>query len=361
MRKFALIAKRLGTPINILTAFLLSWGSIQAQEKETGAMEVTVKVVTIITRDNLNRKLSLPTSLFYDMEESELYVVTGGRVIVFNPAYFPYLSLGKGRGIDSPTGVFVDRAGNLFVCQGKSNENPRPRITVLNAAFLPAEEIHLEGFPGAENFIPKRMAIGANGRMYVAGLNHRGLVVLNKKGKFLKVLAPKDYIVSPDMTRVATINDVTIDENGRIYLLSEEMGRVYVYDKDERFLFKFGDKGGSTGKLSRPRGIAVDAKKGRIYVIDYMRHTGNIYSMDGRFLGEFGGRGWGPGWFNYPSDIAVDDQGNVIVADTFNERVQVLRITLKPPAPKPQAPAKEKEEGPTYGPGFPALQKKNGE
>ena len=330
----------------------------RCQEKKAGAMEVTVKVVTVITRDNLNHRLSLPTSLFYDMGENELYVTTGGKVLVFTPDYFPYLSLGKGREIYAPTGVFVDRAGNLFVCQGKSNEDPRAHISVLNAAFLPAEEIYFKGFPGAENFIPNRIAIGANGRMYVAGLNYRGLVVLDEKGHFVKLLAPKDYIVSPDMTRVATINDVTIDARGRIYLLSEEMGRVYVYDKKERFLFKFGEKGGSTGKLSRPRGIAVDAKRGRIYVIDYMRHTGNIYSMDGKFLGEFGGRGWSPGWFNYPSDVAVDDQGNVIIADTFNQRVQVLKVTLKPAPTKPKGPAKE--EGPTYGPGFPALQKKEG-
>jgi len=330
----------------------------RCQEKEPGAMEVSLKVVTIITKDNLNHKLPLPTSLFYDRAESELYVTAGGKVLVFTPDYFPYLSLGKGRGIYAPTGVFVDRAGNLFVCQGRSDENPKAHISVLNAAFLPAEEIYFQGFPGAENFIPRRMAIGAKGRMYLAGLNYRGLVVLDEKGKFLKLLAPKDYIVSPDMARVATINDVTIDQRGRIYLLSEEMGRIYVYDKSEKFLFKFGTKGGSTGKLSRPRGIAV--AQGRIYVIDYMRHTGNIYNLQGKFLGEFGGRGWGPGWFNYPSDVAVDDQGNVIVADTFNQRVQVLRVTLKPPTAKSQPPTQGEKEGPTYTPGFPALQKKNG-
>ncbi len=55
---------------------------------------------------------------------------------------------------------------------------------------------------------------------------------------------------------------VTKDESGRIYLLSEGMGRVYVYDKDENFLFKFGEKGGSTGKLSRPKALCVDEDEG---------------------------------------------------------------------------------------------------
>ena len=57
-----------------------------------------------------------------------------------------------------------------------------------------------------------------------------------------------------------------------------------------------------------------------------MRHTASAYSADGRFLFEFGGKGWGRGWFQYPSDITVDTSGNVLVADTFNNRVQVLSV-----------------------------------
>ena len=99
-----------------------------------------------------------------------------------------------------------------------------------------------------------------------------------------------------------------------------------IADARERFLFKFGQKGGSTGKLSRPQGIAVDSRRGRIYVVDYMRHTVNVYSRGGIYLYELGGRGWGPGWFNYPTDVAVDERGYLLVADLFNQRVQVLEV-----------------------------------
>ena len=57
-----------------------------------------------------------------------------------------------------------------------------------------------------------------------------------------------------------------------------------------------------------------------------MRHTANVYARDGEFLFEFGGMGWRDGWFQYPSDIDVDAFGNVLVADTFNNRVQVLHV-----------------------------------
>ena len=325
---------------------ILAPPSSQAQ----GIIRFTTKLIAMIQRDNLNRKLSYPSSLFYDFAENELYVTSSGKVIVYASDYFPISSLGKGRGLLTPVSVYADKNGNLYVCQSPSEKNPKARISVYNAAFLPLREIYFEGFEGAEKFTPRRMAIGKDGKMYVAGIDFRGLVVLDRKGRFLNLLAPKDYIVSPNMTRIAMINDVTIDKKGRIYLLSEEMGRIYVYDENERFLFKFGQKGGSTGKLSRPRGIAVDNQRGRVYVIDYMRHTANVYSLDGKFLGEFGGRGWGPGWFNYPSDIAVDDQGNVIVADTFNQRVQVLKVKTEP--------EESPKEIPNHAPDFPAVPNK---
>ena len=61
-----------------------------------------------------------------------------------------------------------------------------------------------------------------------------------------------------------------------------------------------------------------------MYVVDYMRHTITVYNRDGTFIFEFGGLGWGEGWFQHPGDLAVDNEGRIIVADTFNQRVQVF-------------------------------------
>ena len=70
----------------------------------------------------------------------------------------------------------------------------------------------------------------------------------------------------------------------------------------------------------------MDKRNGRIYIIDYMRHTSSVYEKGGGYLFEFGGKGWGRGWFQFPSDICVDGSGNVLIADTFNHRVQVLEV-----------------------------------
>lgn len=122
------------------------------------------------------------------------------------------------------------------------------------------------------------------------------------------------------------LTDVECDSKGHIYLLSEETSKVYVYNAAEKFLFSFGQKGGSSGKMSRPRALAVDEKRESIYIVDYMRHTVLLYNFAGRFLFEIGGFGGSPRWFNFPTDLDLDRQGNLIVADLFNKRVQVLDV-----------------------------------
>lgn len=48
-----------------------------------------------------------------------------------------------------------------------------------------------------------------------------------------------------------------------------------------------------------------------------------MYNADGEFLFKFGSHGEGNGQFNAPTGVAVDANGNIIVADWGNSRIQV--------------------------------------
>jgi len=56
---------------------------------------------------------------------------------------------------------------------------------------------------------------------------------------------------------------------------------------------------------------------------------------------EFGGLGAGPGWFQYPTALALNKKGNLIVADLFNQRVQILDIRFEYSFPTSLAPQKD--------------------
>ena len=48
-----------------------------------------------------------------------------------------------------------------------------------------------------------------------------------------------------------------------------------------------------------------------------------VFNSEGEFLLKFGSNGEGNGQFNAPTGVAVDANGNIIVADWGNSRIQV--------------------------------------
>jgi DNA-binding beta-propeller fold protein YncE len=272
-----------------------------------------------ITEDEEGNRLSWPYFVFPEPVMKEIYVIDSrSRIIIYTSDFFPLFTLSKRDGIEAPQGLTVDPDGNVYVAQSRTGDNPG-RISVYNACLKWDHDIYLEGFEGAGSFLPNHLAIDRNGNIYVSGYYFPGVLILNNQGKLLEILSPEER------GEKARIADVTIDNAGRIYLLSEEESHIYVYDENRKFLFKFGEKGGSSAKLSRPQAVAVDNRNGRMYVVDYMRHTVSAYDREGKYLFEFGGLGWGEGWFQHPRDISVDSTGRILVADTFNDRIEVFK------------------------------------
>jgi len=84
-----------------------------------------------------------------------------------------------------------------------------------------------------------------------------------------------------------------------------------------------GGRGGGKGEFDLPKGICVDGN-GNILVAD--SDNGRIEKFDptGAFLSTIGTKGSGPGQLGQPNGIAIDGAGNIYVADASNQRVQKL-------------------------------------
>ena len=89
----------------------------------------------------------------------------------------------------------------------------------------------------------------------------------------------------------------------------------------------FGSKGSSNGQFKYPRFMAWD-HQGNVVVADTDNHRLQVIRLsDGACLRTIGSYGSGAGQFNLPHGVAFDSAGHIIVADTENHRVQVLRYS----------------------------------
>jgi DNA-binding beta-propeller fold protein YncE len=92
-----------------------------------------------------------------------------------------------------------------------------------------------------------------------------------------------------------------------------------------------GTAGTATGEFNGPYYVALD-RAGDVLVADRGNNRIQMFDRDGRVIRAWGaadGRaapGSAPGQLRFPHKVVVDDDGNVLVADTLNHRVQEFAL-----------------------------------
>lgn len=125
--------------------------------------------------------------------------------------------------------------------------------------------------------------------------------------------------------------DVAVGPDGSLYVVDGGNFRIQVFDKDGKYLKTFGGIGRRTGQFARPKEIASDPQ-GNLYVVDTAFGNVQIFDPDGQMLLNVGSRGDGgaPGQFILPSGVAVDADGRVYMVDQFSKKVDVFRPAALP-------------------------------
>ena len=88
-------------------------------------------------------------------------------------------------------------------------------------------------------------------------------------------------------------------------------------------VLSFGDYGSGDGMFKYPLRVAV-SDRDEIVVADSWNHRVQVFDSNGTFLRSFGHKGENDGEFNCPVGIAIDKDRNIFVADSDNHRIQIL-------------------------------------
>ncbi|XP_065064507.1 E3 ubiquitin-protein ligase TRIM71-like [Rhopilema esculentum] len=88
---------------------------------------------------------------------------------------------------------------------------------------------------------------------------------------------------------------------------------------------QFGHEGENDGHLCRPWGVCTD-RDGNIIVADRSNNRIQVFDSKGNFRYKFGSAGSRNGQFDRPAGVSVDNQNRIIVADKDNHRIQIFKI-----------------------------------
>jgi len=264
-----------------------------------------------------------------------------------------------------PAGVTVSESGDIYVA-----DTGKRRIVVFN------EDGELDGIYGnpgqgeLDLWNPIDVAVAQDGRSYVVDKSKNKIVMYDATRMATRAITfaeepPISVEVAGDELIVTTASGiligtldgelqtgyvargkeqgqfdmpggVTVDEDGTIYVADSLNYRVQALGTDGAIKWAYGEPlppgeaiqfGDETRKFGLPADIALD-EAGFLYVVDGTDGEIKILEAEtGEFVEQFGDVGHEDGFFYYPDAVAYMN-GRLVVADTFNDRVEVFRVPV---------------------------------
>ena len=257
-----------------------------------------------------------------------------------------------------PTGLALDPSGNLYVADLVNH-----RIQVLTSSGVFVTQWGSTGLDPWSITGPQGIATDFYGHLFIAEwMVHvpelqTGLQVFTTTGVYIANWGTSSYVPAPGVFNSPF--GVAVGPDGHVYVTDTGLARIQVFTNDGTYLTQWSVKGGDVavdgsnnvfvatgggvwkfstsgtpltswgsagtgpGEFNSPCGVAVDAT-GNVYVADTENNRIQVFTGDGAFVTAWGSYGSEPGQLYRPMGIAVGSDGRVFVADTYNNRIQVF-------------------------------------
>jgi len=242
----------------------------------------------------------------HDNERVIMTTLDGGILMEYRrPVTATYSSESSYR----PSKVVVDNAGNVYVCikevnRGAVKFNARGGFTgyyganrvtrtadaMLNYVlrlFLTREQmlertksvpVEFSNFTiDNDQFIYTVTASRSAGLDILTKLDPAGRNVFQQQGYDGMVWGDINQPYIYGETFQSTMIDVSIDDNGDIYLFDSTSCKIFQYDKEGHLMFIFGGKGEQKGLFRDP--VAIETHGGKVYALDETKNSITVFKL----------------------------------------------------------------------------------
>ncbi|MDA7980473.1 MAG: SMP-30/gluconolactonase/LRE family protein [Pirellulales bacterium] len=223
-----------------------------------------------------------------------------------------------------PTGINIDHDGNIMVAD---THNFRVMIYTPNGEFI--KQIGgEEGLEFGQFSLVTDCVQDSQGNYFISeyGVRDRihkvssdGQTVLAEYGEH-----------GEELGNFRRPQSILMDENDHLWVADAVNHRIQVFDTtDEESGFKLvkviGQEGDKAGDLKYPYGLDFDTE-GNLLVVEFGNHRVQKFSPEGKSLGIWGTHGRQQGQTHNPWGVGCDSNGRIHVLDTYNHRLQVIRL-----------------------------------
>ena len=214
---------------------------------------------------------------------------------------------------------------DYFSAQKKDPEKEKPEVQKKSwmdrmAGVNPADAAQRAGTkPRYQLGTPYGLAVDSKGLLYVADTKVGAVFIFNPESK------DTGFIKHGVDAKFGRIFGLVVDDGDRLFVSDGQYNHVLVFNPEHKLEGQFGE-----GVMSDPAGLAVDEENRFLYVANTGTDQVLVYDADTfKLLRKIGTAGKNrtltdPGDFAAPTNVAVDKDGNLYVADTLNDRVEVF-------------------------------------
>jgi DNA-binding beta-propeller fold protein YncE len=263
---------------------------------------------------------------YVDPERSEIYVITGDAVTIFNASGMEVYRFGEDLNIGGFMDVSVESDGHIVIL---SRVGDQFRLTRCNYRGEPQAGLEIRNLPKEFAGISPGRLLARNGKLYLADLFSKKVVVTDASGVFQDGIDIAPLLTGFEEKPGAEydIDCITVDKEGNLFFTVSSLFKVFRLSPD-RQLSAFGSAGNLPGKFNLVSGIAIDGR-GYIYVTDTLRSAVSVFDKEFNFQTQFGQRGIGPGDLIAPRELVIDKNGNLYVSQTRKRGISVFRVAYE--------------------------------